>query len=192
MKAERFFAPAVTVLLTLCLAVPFLSWLLWSLGMDVRSLYSDEGLRWVFQRLPGLTFGPVLQACLLLAWAAAVWRRVWLSGEAGRALPAVAATCVLGLLMGGLLMAMAFGVRSPLLSITGTVAGSPLLHGLPVVVPVMAGGLGLLHGLLTRMVRTPTQLSGLLCAAFSDSPALLACMVMASCCWQCVAYMLGA
>ena len=183
MKIRHLADVAMIALLVFSVMLPPLSWLLWSLGLPVRSMLSPEGLRWLFQHASSLTFGQHLHMGVMLVMAWSIWHRVW----AFHAAPAISRFALTVTLMLSalyvLLIGMAvWGIHSPLLSITGTVAGSPLLCGLPSVTLCFVVLLGLLHALLIRMVGSVRQLVELLCAGLTDHPLCLAMLAMVSYC----------
>ena len=180
MKIRHLADVAMIALLVFSVMLPPLSWLLWSLGLPVRSMPSPEGL----------TFGQYLHMGVMLVMAWSIWHRVW----AVHAAPAISRFALTVTLMLSalyvLLIGMAvWGIHSPLLSITGTVAGSPLLCGLPSVTVCFVAPLGLLHALLIRMVGSVRQLVELLCAGLTDHPLCLAMLAMVSYCAVCLDYM---
>ena len=70
MKIRHLADVAMIALLVFSVMLPPLSWLLWSLGLPVRSMLSPEGLRWLFQHASSLTFGQHLHmgVMLVMAW----------------------------------------------------------------------------------------------------------------------------
>ncbi|MGM9675312.1 MAG: hypothetical protein ACI3X9_07575 [Bacteroidaceae bacterium] len=189
MRIRRWADVAMIVLLVFSIVLPPLSWLLWSLGFPVRSMLSPEGLRWMFQHVSSLTFGQHLHMGVQLVMAWSIWCRVW----AFHSVPAISrfamtVTLVLSVFYMLLIGLAVWGTHSPLLSITGTLAGSPLLCGLPSVTLCFVALLGLLHALIIRMVGSVRQFVQLLCAGLTDHPVCMAMMAMTSYCAVCLDY----
>ena len=184
MKIRHLADVAMIALLVFSVMIPPLSWLLWSLGLPS---FLVPG---IFHSASSLTFRQHLHMGVMLVMAWSIWHRVW----AFHAAPAISRFALTVTLMLSalyvLLIGMAvWGIHSPLLSITGTVAGSPLLCGLPSVTLCFVVLLGLLHALLIRMVGSVRQLVELLCAGLTDHPLCLAMLAMVSYCAVCLDYM---
>lgn len=158
-QVARLIVPALA-----CVAVciPPASWMLSACGCSCRSLLSDEGLRWLFLHLPGLLATP-LTACALV-WASAVGAlercaRIHRHG-ASRTLAWVATAAALAL---GVLPLLAFLLpHSPLRGITGGLWPSPLLTGLPVIIPLVLLAAAMLYAYLGLYLTSPARLGLLL------------------------------
>ena len=163
MRTERVAARLVVpVLACVAVCIPPASWMLSACGYPCRPLLSDEGLRWLFLHLPGLLATP-LTACAL------VWVMGGGAGETcarthGRdASHAPARAAIAAALALGFLPLLVFLLpHSPLRGITGGLWPSPLLSGLPVIIPLVLLAAAMLHAYLSLWLTSGARLCLLL------------------------------
>lgn len=124
----------LTVLLIVVSALlPLASWLMAAFGMEVRSLISEEGLRWLFRNGMQSAFTVDVQQfiLLLLTVAALELAQTFCYGSQHRR-RAVMVTAFAGVLMLASLVFLAQAHNSPLLTVSGQLLpDSPFLSGLP-------------------------------------------------------------
>lgn len=152
------FARIILLLLILAsLLFPFLTWVLAAFEFPVRSLFSDEGLRWLFYNgSASLVSYPIeLFVLFLVSWGALCF-----VGYFNHPWKNCTAWCASLLLLIFLLLLMAFAafsVHSPLISITGTIGNSPLLYGLPAAICVVFLIISFLYGLLSAKLKAQSD-----------------------------------
>lgn len=121
---------AFVLCLVLAAVLPFLSWVLSALGAPCRSILDDEGLRWLFRHASDCLHSRLVMFALCCLMMQGVIKKSLLPlGETFRKprfyrFAAVYAVVLI------LIFVAALSPDSPLLSITGGLAGSPLLDGL--------------------------------------------------------------
>lgn len=141
--------------LAVALVMPPISWLVWSFGVPVESLFSEEGLRWLFVRSISTSFNENLFFCVLVCTALGVWQRVLAHPTIGVVRRrAIRITLLVALLMGATASLAAFHPDSPLLSINGTLANSPFTRGFLPAFLVSAIELGVIYGFVVGAVRS--------------------------------------
>lgn len=147
-------------------AIPFLSWILSVFGFPIRSLYTAEGLRWLFREgLHLMPNEPLYLSLLVLS----VWH-VWRTALHTQVHPLVRKraniSCVLvtGLFV-SLLLLLLLHPSSPLLGVTGAVTHSPFMQGIVPVLLLYLFFLGLLYAYLVGAIRTVSALTEWMTAA---------------------------
>ena len=173
--------------LVLAVLLPFLSWVLSALGVPCRSILDDEGLRWLFHHADDCLHSRLV----MLALCCTIMQGVILKS---RLLPLSRTFCqprfyryaaVYAIVL-ILILVAALAPESPLLSITGGLAGSPLLDGL-----FFLGWLSFIVFCLfyghTKREPWPRMLT----FGIRRHPLALPFAVVISFCWQCIAYMLN-
>lgn len=135
--------------------LPFVSWLIWSFGLPVESLLSSEGLRWLFLHSIANSFDNDLFFCVLAISALGVWLRVIPHPTIISVRRRAVLICLfVGLLLVSVASFAAFHPDSPLLSINGTIVGSPLSHG---ALPFLCNSiilLGIIYGFVVGAIRS--------------------------------------
>lgn len=159
----------ICVALLVALLLPGVSWLVWSFGAPVDSLFTDEGLRWLFRHALPLCFDETLFVCILAGSAYGVWslslRHPSIPSVRRRAM--LTALCT-GVCMLGVLSLAAFHPSSPLLSINGTLRHSPFSQGFFPLFFLCAIALGVVHAFVVGAVRSSDALVRALLAGVRD------------------------
>lgn len=177
---ERAFA----LCLVAAAALPLLSWVLSALGAPYRSLLDGEGLRWLFRHASDSLHSPlVMYALCCLMMQGAIRESLLPLGKTLRKPRFLRYLAVYAAALLALLLA-ATAPESPLLSITGGLAGSPLLDGLLLIGWLSFMAFCLCYGHDRRMSWTKMLTSGI-----RRHPLTIPFAIALSFCWQCIQYM---
>jgi hypothetical protein len=124
---ERLFVLALVVAALL----PFVSWVFSALGVPCRSILDGEGLRWLFRHVSDCLHSRLVMfaLCCLMMQGVIKKSQILPLGNAFRNPRFLRYIAVYAVVFIAILLA-AVAPDSPLLSITGGLAGSPLLDGL--------------------------------------------------------------
>lgn len=165
--------------------LPFLSWVLSALGVSCHSILDGDGLRWLFRHagdclhsqllmlaLCGLMLLGVVQGSLL-PFGQTIRNPRFIRFAVGYAVWLVA------------ILSAASVSESPLLSITGGIAGSPLMDGLPFLAWLSLMVFCLCYGHGEREPWT-----AILTYGFRRYPIVIPFAIVLSFCWQCICYIL--
>lgn len=161
------------------LLLPCLTWILSAFDLPVRSLLSDEGLRWLFHNgSASLVAWPIELLVLFLVSLGALrfagfFSRPWQHPTAW-----YGSLLLLVLLLLPLCYA-AFSVHSPLVSITGTLRHSPFIIGFPAALCLAFLFMACLFGLLSSRLKSLSDWA--LCLTYGLSryaPWLLSAMLL--------------
>ena len=191
MKIRR---PIIETLLTAsvaCAAVlPFASWLLGLLGLPLRSMFSDEGLRWLF--LHGgesmFSYGAMVCAACFVALGSMVYSGI--DGSDYRRTPFLVSLFFAAIIDALLLLAM-LHPHSPLISLTGSLWPSPFLHGLPFALCIGLQLVALIYGLQVRRVHDLHSFVEFLCAGLVRYAPWIVFVVLCSFVWNGLKYVLN-
>ena len=174
-----------------CLALagllPFLSWVLLALGVPCRSILDDEGLRWLFRHADDCLHSRLVMfalCCTIMQGTIQKSRLLPLSRTIREPrfyrYAAVYAVVLIVILLAAL------APESPLLSITGGLAGSPLLDGL-----FFLGWLSFIVFCLCYGHTRREPWIRILTFGIRRHPLVLPFAVVISFCWQCIDYMIS-
>ena len=180
MKTKPSFIEVLLSLAALSAAVlPFASWLLNLMGLPVRSMFSDEGLRWLFLHgaesmcsygaMVGIGFFAALGSLMFVGFEGSLYRRT----------PFLISLFFAALIDALLLLAM-LHPRSPLISLTGSLWPSPFLHGLPFALCIGLQLVALIYGLLVQRVCDVPSFVSFLCAGMIRYAPWMACVALCS------------
>ena len=174
------------VSLVLALVLPFLSWVLSALGVPCRSLLDGEGLRWLFRHAADSLHSQLvmLVLCLILVVGVIQRSRLLPLARTIRQARFLRYAAVFAVVLAAIMLA-ATTPESPLLSITGGLAGSPLADGLPFLAWLSVMVFCLCYGHSQREPWTEMLTYGL-----RRYPLALPFAVVLSFCWQCIDYMM--
>ena len=180
---ERAFAIALIVAAVL----PFLSWVLSALGVPCRSIFDDEGLRWLFRHASDCLHSRLVMfvLCCLMMQGVIQRSRILPLGRAFRDAKFLRYTAVYAVVFLSILFA-AVRPDSPLLSITGGLTGSPLLDGLLFLCWLSFIVFCLCYGHTKREPWTEMLTYGI-----RRHPLAIPFAIVVSFCWQCIDYMIS-
>lgn len=171
-----------TILLLLvlaCLVFPCLTWILSAFDLPVRSLLSDEGLRWLFHNGSASLVAYPIEVVILFLVSLGALRFVGFFSRPWQHSTAWYASLLFLLLLSLFLAYAAFSVHSPLVSITGTLRPSPFLDGLPAAVCLALLATALLYGLLSARLKHLSDMAGFFLYGISQyAPWLLSAMLL--------------
>ena len=190
MKNKPSLIELLTAMSAICaLILPFASWLLNLMGLPLRSMFSDEGLRWFF--LHGLESMCSYPAAVCLACLAALGSMMYvgLDGNLYRRTPFLVSLAFAAIIDCLLLLAM-LHPHSPLISLTGSLWPSPFLHGLPFAVCIGLLCVALLYGLLVRRICDLQTFVAFLCAGPVRYAPWMVCVILCSFVWNALRYLL--
>ena len=187
MKTDRFRRVLLTIVLVATLLLPMVSWLLSLTGLHVRSLFSDDGLRWLFLHGASSMFGYATQVAFFALQAIGAMRFVRLDGSEYRRF-AFLMTLLVAAVFDALLLIAIFHPRSPLVSLTGSLMPSPFLHGLPFALSVGLIICSLVYGLITRRIRHLPSFVAFLCAGMRQFPGELLFVMLLSHLWYAIRF----
>ncbi|MCR4920132.1 MAG: hypothetical protein K5945_00290 [Bacteroidaceae bacterium] len=131
--------------------LPFASWILSLLGLPVRSMFSDEGLRWLFLHGAESMFSYGAMACTACLVALGSVEYSGMDGSEYRRTPFLVSLFFAAIIDALLLLAM-LHPHSPLISLTGSLWPSPFLHGLPFALCIGLQFVALIYALQMRRV----------------------------------------
>ena len=172
--------------LVLAALLPFLSWAMSALGAPCRSILDDEGLRWLFRHASDCLHSRLVMIVLCCTMMVGVIQKSLLPFGKTFCQPrfyqyvAVYAVVLIAILLAAL------APDSPLLSITGGLAGSPLLDGL-----FFLGWLSFMVFCLCYGHRGSEPWTEKLTYGIIRYPFAIPFAVVLSFCWQCFEYMLN-
>lgn len=155
MKCNRL----ILFLLVVTALAPLTSWMLAAFGVNVRSLISEEGLRWLFVDGLDAAFNVCVRHFILLVIVFSSFRWVYRHAvKSHRRSRALIATGTAAFVLLSVLSLLAFSHNSPLLNISGQLwPSSPFVQGLPEALCVCALLLislfGYMDGLFTSIDR---------------------------------------
>lgn len=176
---------AFVLCLVLAALLPFLSWVLSALGVPCRSILDDEGLRWLFRHANDCLHSRLvmLALCCTIMQGVIQKSRLFPLGKTFREPRFYRCATVYAVVLIVFLLA-ALAPESPLLSITGGLAGSPLLDGL-----FFLGWLSFIIFCLCYGCSSHESWIGMLTFGIRRNPLFLPFAVVVSFCWQCIEYM---
>ena len=161
MNKKKVLSYLLILLIVLSVLLPIISWILSALGLDCKSLLSDEGWRWMFYNVP---------VCYVNKWTMLFFSVVIGLGSVMRcgilddkkdrnALYVVLITSVFIVVA---LLLSALHPQSPLLSVTGEIKNSPYIHGLPTILVWCIIFLSALYSILSHRVKNADEFVDLL------------------------------
>ena len=172
--------------LVLAAVLPILSWVLSALGVPCRSILDDEGLRWLFRHASDCLHSRLVMFALCCLMMQGVIKKSLLPlGETFRKPRFYRYAAIYAVVFIAILLA-AVAPDSPLLSITGGLAGSPLLDGL-----LFLGWFSFIVFCLCYGHSKGKPWIGMLTHGISSHPLAIPFAVIASFCYQCIEYMIG-
>lgn len=176
---ERYFA----ILLVLAALLPFLSWVLSALGVPFRSLLDDEGMRWLFRHASDCLYSRLVAFALCCLMMQGVIKESLLPlGKTFRQARFYRCLAVYAVVFIGI-VATAAWPGSPLLSITGGLAGSPLLDG-----SLFLGWFSFVVFCLCYGHSKHEPWTKMLTYGIRNHPLAIPFAIVASFCWQCIVY----
>ena len=177
---------AFVLCLVLAAVLPLLSWALSALGAPCRSILDGEGLRWLFRHASDCLHSRlVMFALCCLMMQGVIKRSLFPMGKTFRKPRFYRYLAVYAVVLIAILLA-AVAPESPLLSITGGLAGSPLLDGLLFLGWFSFIVFCLCYGHSRREPWTKMLTHGII-----SHPLAIPFAIVVSFCWQCVEYMLN-
>ena len=173
--------------LVLAALLPFFSWALSALGVPCRSILDDEGLRWLFRHASDCLHSRLVMLALCCTMMQGVIQksRLFPLSKTFRQPRFYRCAAIYALVL-ILILVAALSPESPLLSITGGIAGSPLLDGL-----FFLGWFSFIVFCLCYGHSKRTPWIGMLIFGLRRHPLVLPFAVVVSFCWLCVEYMLS-
>ncbi|MCH5167992.1 MAG: AbgT family transporter [Prevotellaceae bacterium] len=182
-NSERNFA----CLLVMAALLPFLSWVLSVLGVPCRSIFDDDGLRWLFRHAADCLHSRIVAFTLCCLMMQGVIRESLVPfGKTFRQSRFYRFAAVYAVVFICILIAIAAPDNSPLLSITGGLVGSPLLDGLP-----FLGWFSFIVFCLCYGHNSHKSWAKMLTYTIRNHPLAIPFAVVTSFCWQCIEYMLN-
>ena len=182
-KGRRAFA----FCLVLAVVLPFASWMLSAVGVPCRSILDDEGLRWLFRHAADCLHSRLVMfaLCCLMMQGVIQKSRLFPLGKTIRNPRFLRYAAVYAIVLLGIMFA-AVAPNSPLLSITGGLAGSPLLDGL-----FFLGWLSFMVFCLCYGHTKQEPWTKMLTFGIRQHSLALPFAVVLSFCWQCIKYMIA-
>lgn len=178
---------AFILCLVLAALLPFLSWVMSALGLPCRSILDGEGLRWLFRHASDCLHSRLvmLALCCLMMQGVIQESHLFPLGRTFRELRFLRYVAVYAVVLIAILLA-AVAPESPLLSITGGIAGSPLLDGL-----LFLGWFSFMVFCLCYGHNKQEPWTRMLTYGIRRHPLALPFAVVISFCWQCLEYMVN-
>ena len=166
--------------------MPFLSWVLSALGVPCRSILDGEGLRWLFRHASDCLHSQVVMFVLCCTMMVGVIQKSLLPfGKTVRQPRFLRYAAVYAVVLVVIMLA-SLAPESPLLSITGGIADSPLLEGLPFLAWLSFMAFCLCYG---HSKREPWI--EILTYGIRRYPLAIPLAIVISFCWQCIDYMIS-
>ena len=176
---------AFVLCLVIAAVLPFLSWVLSALGAPCRSILDDEGLRWLFRHASDCLHSQLVMLALCCLMMQGVIQKSHLLPfvQTFRKPRFLGYSAVYAAILIPILVATV-APESPLRSITGGLAGSPLVDGL-----LFLGWFSFIVFCLcyghTRREPWPRMLT----YGIRRHPLAIPFAIVLSFCWQCIQYM---
>ena len=173
--------------LVLAALLPFLSWVLSALGLPCRSILDGEGLRWLFRHASDCLHSQLVMfaLCCLMMQGVIKKSRLLPLGRTFREPRFLRYVAVYAVVLILILLA-AVTPESPLLSITGGIAGSPLLDGL-----LFLGWLSFMVFCLCYGHTKREPWTSMLTYGIQSHPLAIPFAIVVSFCWQSIQYMMN-
>ena len=173
--------------LILAAVLPFLSWVLSALGVPCRSILDDEGLRWLFRHINDCLHSRLVMCALCCLMMQGVIQKSGILplGRAFRDPRFLRYLAIYAIVFIPILLAAA-APESPLRSITGGLAGSPLLDGL-----LFLGWFSFIVFCLCYGHTKHEPWTKMLTHGIRNHPLVIPFAIVLSFCWQCVEYMVA-
>ena len=173
--------------LILAALLPFLSWVLSALGVPCRSILDDEGLRWLFRHINDCLHSRLVMCALCCLMMQGVIQKSGILplGRAFRDPRFLRYLAIYAVVFIPILLAAA-APESPLRSITGGLAGSPLLDGL-----LFLGWFSFVVFCLCYGHTKYEPWTKMLTHGIRNHPLVIPFAIVLSFCWQCVEYMVA-
>lgn len=189
---RRGWADILALALAACIvATPFVSWMLSAFGAGCQSLLSDEGWRWMFLNCPEAAAGHGFFVLAALLVAAGAVDGCGILRDGPRRHPTAAALFLAAaVLFAAMLAAAALHPDSPLLGVTGGLAHSAWLYGLPCALCLGALFAAMVYGAVSGNAASAESLSALMTRGLSRHAILLLVWLQASLLWQCWQFVL--
>ena len=179
---ERVFVVALIVAAFL----PFLSWVLSALGAPCRSILDAEGLRWLFRHASDSLHSQLMMLALCCLMLLGVIQKSLLPfGKTFREPRFLRYTAIYAVVFVAIVL-FAVAPDSPLLSITGGIAGSPLLDGL-----LFLGWFSFIVFCLCYGHTKREPWTEMLTYGIRRHPLAIPFAIVISFCWLCVQYMMS-
>ncbi|MBQ8454418.1 MAG: hypothetical protein IJ537_03615 [Bacteroidaceae bacterium] len=176
---ERNFA----ILLVLAALLPFLSWVLSALGVPCRSILDDEGMRWLFRHVSDCLHSRLVAFTLCCLMMQGVIKESLLPLGKTFRLPRFYRCLAVYAVVFISIVAAAVWPGSPLLSITGGLAGSPLLDG-----SLFLGWFSFIVFCLCYGHSKREPWTQMLTYGIRNHPLAIPFAIVVSFCWQCIVY----
>lgn len=175
-----------SILLMLAALLPFLSWALSALGLPCRSILDDEGLRWLFRHLSDCLHSQLVMfvLCFLMMQGVIKESGILPLSRAFRDTKFLRYLAVYSVVLISVML-VAVAPDSPLLSVTGGIAGSPLLDGLP-----FFGWFSFIAFCLCYGHNKCESWPKMLTYGIRSYPLAIPFAIILSFCWQCIQYMI--
>lgn len=173
-----------TILLVLAALLPFLSWVLSALGVPCRSILDEEGMRWLFRHASDCLHSRLVMlvlCCLMMQ--GAIKESLLPLGKTFRQPRFYRCLAVYAIVLVAIVLA-AVWPGSPLLSITGGLAGSPFLDGL-----LFLGWFSFVVFCLCYGHTSLKPWTRMLTSGIRSHPLAIPFAIVLSFCWQCLKYM---
>jgi len=177
---------AFVLCLVLAALLPFLSWVLSALAVPCRSILDGEGLRWLFRHASDCLHSRLVMLVLCLQMLIGAIQKSLLPLGKTISQPRLLRYAAVAVVVLILILLASVAPDSPLLSITGGIADSPLLEGLPFLAWLSLMAFCLCYG---HSKREPWI--GMLTHGIRRYPHAIPFAVVVSFCWQCVEYMIS-
>lgn len=148
------------LLIVLSILLPIVSWILSAMGLDCKSLLSEEGWRWLFYNVPVCFANKWTILCLsaIIGLGSVIRCGIF---NAKRDINAVYVVLVVSSLIIFALLFIALHPHSPLLSVTGEIKNSPYVYGLPTILIWCIIFLSALYAFLSQRIKTLRDFSDL-------------------------------
>lgn len=175
------------ILLALAASLPFLSWVLSALGVPCRSILDDDGLRWLFRHVSDCLHSRLVMfaLCCLMMQGVIKQSGILPLGRAFRDPRFLRYLAIYSIVFLTILFA-AIAPSSPLLSVTGGLAGSPLLDGL-----LFLGWFSFIVFCLSYGHNKREPWPQMLTHGIRKHPLAIPFAIIVSFCWQCIQYMIS-
>jgi p-aminobenzoyl-glutamate transporter AbgT len=186
---NQIFPILIVLLIVLSVMLPIISWILSALGLDCKSLLSEEGWRWIFYNIPIACANRWTTLCLCATiGVGSVIRCAILDRKKKEDVNALYLVLIVFVLLLVIILLSALHPHSPLLSITGQLKNSPFIQGLPTVFIWCVIFLSILYAILTHRLKTVGDFSDLLTYGIRRFAPLLVVVMLLSFITRCVSY----
>lgn len=189
MNKNRFLSYLILLLIVVAMMLPIISWMLSAMGFDCKSLFSEEGWRWIFYNIPIACANKWNVLCISsIIGVGSIIRCGILDKKTKKDTKVLYFVLFVLVLLISILLVCALHPHSPLLSVTGELKNSPFIHGLPTVFIWCVIFLSILYAVFTQRIKTVEDFSAMFTHGIRSLSSVIVIAMLLSFIVRCIAY----